>query len=301
MGWFGKGKKELAAEQVESQNLAQWAQEHDWVSQLTTPVAKKYFSELFTAFDEVKKFSFRARNPNDEIINHNERLLPQVKAVEEAWLAVDRSQLSLEDAHTLFEVLQETLPTIAGNYNTMAGTTSMVAAMFGYHQSNRDDRNSHMIYPEEKQIIAQVDSCFEIVSRIRQKQWKDDYASRVPKADLMFPMSLKSNRAVKAAAVRLHKLWVVAGEKQLSVEDQYFVDEVAARYVPDAVKAVQAFSDSSEVMQQEAHSILLDQLSLMSSRLEGIVAAKQEGSLQELRAQASFLREVAGSSVGAGS
>lgn len=295
MGWFGKSKKELAAEaveQAESQKLAQWSQEHDWVSELSTPVAKKYFKELYAAFDEVKQFSFRAVNPNAEIINHNERLLPQVKAIEREWLAVDRSRLSLEDAHTLYEALQKTLPNIAGDYATMAAKSTMVAAMFGYHQEHRDNRDAHIIYPVEKRINHQVDVCFGVVSRIRQKQWKSDYASSVPKADLVFPVSLQSNRAVKAAAVRLHKLWVAAGEKKLSVEDQYFVDQVAARYVPDAVKAVKAFSEESEIMQREARSIFLDQLSLMSSRLENIVAAKQEGSLQELRAQASFLREV---------
>lgn len=292
MGWFGKSKKELAAEQAESQKLAQWANEHDWVSQLSTPVAKKYFKELYAAFDETKQFLNQGQWVGTEQLNHETRLLPKVKVIEKEWLSVDRSQLSLEDAHKLYQMLRETLLDIAGDYKTMAGEHNMVAALYGYYAVDREKPDKVSIYPPEKRIINRLDNCFKDVSSIRHKQWKDDYASTVPKVELNFPVSLQSNRAVKVAAVRLHKLWVAAGEKKLSVEDQYFVDQVAARYVPDAVKAVKAFTDSSEVMQREAQSILVDQLGLMSSRLESIVAAKQEGSLQELRAQASFLREV---------
>lgn len=280
MGWFGwqgkQSKKQLAA----------WTAEAAWVQDLSASAAQQVFGELFDAFEGVKKLAKLRSYVRENELAHRNQLIPQLEAVRDEWLSVDRSRLSEADAHTLFEVLRVTLPEIAGVYRVWAGESSIYAALTGYRFNSYN-----ILYSSDERVLQRLTDCYKLLAKIRHDQWAAGYSVFAPKVSLSFPAALQSDRTLKASVTRLHQLWVAAGKRKLSVEDQHFVDEVAARYVPDAVKALQSFVGEDLGLQREARAIFLDQLRLMAERLERVVSSKQH-SLDEMRAQARFLREV---------
>lgn len=263
----------------------QHTKERAWLEALTDEDAERILDELVAAFDDVKRYAHQSVDPAHEIKVHTNRFMPNVEDFRVTWLKIDRSHLSLSDAHLMYDGLCSTLPKAAGLYASNAKRTSITAAVFGKHHKSSNE----VVSIENRAMNLIVRFTVQLVA-LGHRQWTDGYLSSMPANKLSVPV-LKDVE-LHSILQNFNALWVKADSCTLPEVDRYFVDEVAARYFPESWKMFQSFSGADEALIVRARNIFLEQVQLMGQRLAELTASAQTASLDAMEAHSSFLLAV---------
>lgn len=291
MSWFGRTEKAEKAKADEQKRLQdeKYASERDWLEKASNADLRERFSAVWEVFDATKSYAHRGTDAAAERNAHSERLQPVFNDLQAEWFNVDRSNLSLVDAHTMFVTLNDFLPTLAGSYRQNSAINTMHAALYGFSNGSS---GKEMVMHKKLSVLYQLSVRTAEVAMISHNQWSKEYASSFPKVKLRVPQIFWRDSEVHAAVEGLHKLWVKADQKALGDTDRFFVDEVAGRYFPDAWKLFRSFDGGDEGLLSEARVGFLEQVGLMGRRLALITEVSKVHALEEIEAQTSFLREV---------
>lgn len=245
----------------------------------------KLFAELRTMLAYVIPLCASEEFPNLTRIEHEAAMINPLNDIKTEWINIDKSNLNPEDAEFMYELLMTWLPEIVCQYRERA-------VRYGVRSTLSAEIRSGVYGLTGRKYLTVLRSYQADLLKIKDRQWRTGYLKTIPKKGLVVPSLGRQDRELAVTLSNLNRLWVDANAKSLSTEDRFFVDEVAARYFPDAWSILESFAYSDEAMQQEAKTIFLEQVSLMCRRLEKLIQVTQQGSLDEMRAQASFLREV---------
>lgn len=276
---------QLADERDRRLTEEQHTKERAGLEALTDEDAERILDELVAAFDDVKRYAHQSVDPEHEIEVHTNRLMPTVEDFRVTWLKIDRSHLSLSDAHLMYDGLRSALPKAAGLYASNAKRTSINAAVFGSNYMF----SKEVVIIENRAMNLVVRFTVQLVA-LSHRQWTDSYLSSMPANKLSVP-ALKDVE-LHSVLQNFKALWVKADSCVLPEVDRYFVDEVAARYFPESWKIFQSFSGADEALSVRARSIFLEQVQLMGQRLAELTISAQTASLDAMEAHSSFLLAV---------
>lgn len=279
-------KKEKAAAVAGQKALSvKVAAEGHWVRGASDGEVRALFADIRSAFNKAGSPSNIAEWDQS---CHVGEALPLLDEVEREWFAVDRLRLSDADGSVLFDVVMRSLPSVAGDYR-------MVSAQWGshyaFHGKGRLDMHCQLradTVTVQRQLRKMVTS----LVQVQHAQWVTGYRAVLSKHVLVVPAVVGDDKVVLGAVQGLHGLWVKADSKVLGEVDRFFVDEVAARYFPDAWKLFQSFEGGDETLLGEARAGFLEQVGLMGRRLQRIAGEPELQALRLVEAHSSFLREV---------
>lgn len=289
MGWLAKEAKGDVVEVVVPDLSAQDEEtvHQAWVKNLSDEDAHALFDKLRGFLTRVNTREARLSiNDNSGADHALWRLFMELR---DQWFTIDRSNLSYEDAALLYRVVGVVLPDLLTTYRANG-------AKYGHAKVLKSKQ--HGFQGSGISWMKLLKSLYEDLVSLREKQARADFQGSFPEVVFVVP-SVKTRDTQLAQMVRaLHEAWVGVSGKSLSVEDRFFVDQVAGQYFPDAWSMLQSFTGGDAALARQARVLFLEQVGLMTRRLQTISSHSQEASLQELAAHSQFLREVTSSPVG---
>lgn len=253
-----------------------------WIRDLRKADAQKLFKEVYLALESVtsmlppeedKTYAFHRDA-------HESSLMAGFQEIQSEWMSVEREQLNAEDAALLYDTVVTFLPRVAVFYRNPAARNGVWDAV-----SKTPIANGFPVAKVLKQRYVDLVA-------VRSNQWSDSYAKSLPKSFLDIPSFSSDDVELQNALEQLHTLWVAADTQDLGVADRFFVEEVAARYFPDAWRMFQSFAGGEEAVVLQARAVLLEQISLMVGRLQRLSSESHLASLEGMKVHSSFLREV---------
>lgn len=106
-----------------------------------------------------------------------------------------------------------------------------------------------------------------------------------------FPLFVVTEPEVKSSLERLNKLWAQAHEKEVSVENEYFLEQMISSYLPEAYRLYDTFKFAPDTLRISAAKLFQEQIGLMEEHLIHILADYMQNNLNALQAQVTFLKE----------
>lgn len=288
MGLFSRKNTEQQTAQVVASPQAPYYGQVDkvdmtaWVRDLSKADAQKLFKEIYLALESVTSML----PPEDDKTHafhrdvHEGTLMAGFHEIQSEWMSIEREQLNAQDAALMYDTVVTFLPKVAVFYRNTAARNGVWDAV-----SKSPIVNG---FPVDKLLKQRY---VDLVA-VRSNQWSDSYAKSLPKSFLGIPSFSSSDVELRNALEQLHTLWVAANTQDLGATDRFFVEEVAARYFPDAWRMFQSFAGGEEAVVLQARAVLLEQISLMVGRLQRLSSESHLVSLEGMKAHSSFLREV---------
>lgn len=278
MGWF-TGKKKNVVELVSAPTSSNRNERVVWVHQAT----KK---EVEAAISEVHELFNAALNPRTmETLDKptHAQVMAAMTPVTDEWLKIDRNHITDEDAMKMFNILMSYLPEKAALYKRR-----------GQEEGLWQFWNRHKFHGGVS-FASQLQDPYDILSRIRRESHIRKTTSGVllqveKPENVTFPSFAATDPDVVEALSELKKVWVQAKLNNLTVEDEFFIDQSALSYLPDAWKMFDGFQLAKPASKDAAKRIFLEQITLISGRLDAIVDDKHDLSLQQMEAHTAFLR-----------
>lgn len=128
-------------------------------------------------------------------------------------------------------------------------------------------------------LIRNVDSLPQILAPSRQAKVTAPVIRELKLEDSLADSRLKE----------IDSLILAVGAMQLSVEDRFTVEQVAASYLPDALRLYAGLNGAAEQIRSQATDIFLQQLTLIENQLQTILDKGAKHSLEQMKAHLSFL------------
>lgn len=277
MGWFTAKKKEV--ELVSAPIMSSRNERVIWVRQ-----AQK--KEIDVAVSEVHALFNAALNPRTiETLDKptHAQVMATVTPITDEWLKIDRAYVTDEDAMKMFNILMTYLPEKAALYKRR-----------GQEEGLWQFWNRHKFHGGVS-FASQLQDPYDILSRIRRESMIRKTTAGVLNQEVKpekveFPIFHPTDDEVIVALSELKAIWVQAKSNKLTVEDEFFIDQSALSYLPDAWKMFDGFQLAKPAARASAKKIFLEQISLIAGRLDGIVDDKQDLTLQQMEAHTAFLR-----------
>jgi hypothetical protein len=234
--------------------------------------------------DVFAKFDESIRGVTQDITQHDEesrsafaRTLDAFQQIHRYWFEIDRNRITDEQAKKLFYAMHVELP---------AGISTYVTYALRYGLS----------YAWSHNASSKFAAVFTTLADIRNDQVTSFQAnSFVPVAQnsnevtLKFPTLSTSNSVVMSTLTRVNELWEQASTRKNSVEDEYFLEQVASTYIPDSWRLFQTFRFAPEASQATAEKLFLEQLALIETHLVRMLSTAMEQNLMAMRSQLGFL------------
>lgn len=277
MGWFTAKKKSV--ELVSAPAMSNRNERVIWVRQA-------HKKEIDAAISEVHALFNSALNPRTaETLDRptHTQVMATVTPITDEWLKIDRAHVTDEDAVKMFNILMSYLPEKASLYKRR-----------GQEEGLWQFWNRHKFYGGMS-FASQLQDPYDILTRIRResliRKTTAGVVQQVAKPDKVeFPTFHPTDKEVAVALNELKTIWVQAKSNKLTVEDEFFIDQSALSYLPDAWKMFDGFQLAKPAARAAAKKIFLEQISLIAGRLDSIVDDKQDLTLQQMEAHTAFLR-----------
>jgi len=234
--------------------------------------------------DVFAKFDESIRGVTQDITQHVPesrsafaQTLDAFQQIHRYWFEIDRNRITDEQAKKLFYAIHIELPVAISSYVTYAlkysissawdhNASSKFAAVFTTLAAIRNDQVTSF----------QADSFVTIAQNVNEVTSK-------------FPTLSTSNSIVMNTLTRVNELWEQASARKNSVEDEYFLEQVASAYIPDSWRLFQTFRFAPESSQATAEKLFLDQLALIETHLVRMLSTAMEQNLMAMRSQLGFL------------
>lgn len=285
MGLFsGVSEEEASAKRVEI------VEHRVWLEQLNDGDAARLFDNIEKAFNMAQKTT---RFFSGAQVVHSVQVMRNLGGLRSAWLSVDRCNLNNRDLAVMYDTVHRFLPDLAGFYRQVSAEQGIFAAYYGINHSDPRYRIAR-----KKAVKAQLAKATDALSSIRFGQVAvARKASAMAKAGFRVPQLGERDAELRETVDTLGEAWMNANVLPLGDADRFYVDQVKERYFPDTRWMLQAFEGGDKVLLGEARAIFLDQVQVMTERLQALVTDEaREVALRQLRAHSIFLRDVSGAS-----
>jgi hypothetical protein len=303
MGWFGYRQSqyeiepaessadhyERAVEEAAKQQKAEEQRLHaidqqkiEWVKNVSAAELLDVFAKLeFTTKNVTQNFD--TLDTKDQAAWR--KAVDVLTQIHHAWFEIDRHILNDEHALVLAQLIDEQLPQAITLYLSRSASATIHKAW---------DANSSYYTNSAARAFTKI---LNTVSTIRDTQitsfqledptvvLEDEPEDK----NLTFPNLATDNSTVMNTLTRVNELWKQAVSRKNSVEDEYFLEQVAHTYVPDSWRLFQTFRFAPEASQQVAESIFLEQLQLIENHLIHILSTAMTQNLMAMRSQLGFL------------
>ncbi len=195
-----------------------------------------------------------------------------------AWMRIDRSLVTDDEAVILYNILKYELTHFVGYYKTKVLTQPIFFALSGGYEHY-------------------VSSCYENIVNIQtavnnRKLRQDVVSTSVVPVGHLFDQSLLPVFTAEVLGVlqRLEKLWLQANSKQNNVDDEFFLERTKDSYVPEALNLYKLFHTAPDDVKVQAEKLLLEQLGMIENHVLVIVKTQFEQNLKLLETQTVFIR-----------
>jgi hypothetical protein len=280
MSWFKSRKADASSREIAPQRSTRDLdkQKITWVK--TTSMGN--IMELFTEFTEDIKSAY-TKSRNKTIVsnqNSHKAFLEQMEGIRQLWFKINRNYISDMDAITMFDLVNVTIPLIIQSYQS-------ISAEWGpyYAVTYRGDckEKLEVVYKRLSNVNVNQNQAkaLAVTQEVTEEQ----------ELDQTFPTYKGiSQPEITKALIALEILWLQASHKNTSIEDEFFVEQVVASYVPDALNMYKSFQFAPEASKTKALALLLEQFKLIETHLTRIVNTQMEQSLSAMKSHTEFLR-----------
>lgn len=253
-----------------------------WARNVSLSDARKLFDELEGAFNRVIPMLDMNGDFRRNSTAHRLGVIAVLERIRLEWFDIDRSQLSPEESSSVYHPLIFALPDLATFYRTSAVQHSVEGVVYGH------------VKPKESKLKDDLEEIYVSLLRLREKQWSEGYHAKLAKHGMAFMGAEWRSHDLRVAMDAVEALIVEADGMKLSGEYRAFVDEAAIRYLPEAWNIFRAYSGAGAepAVRDEALTIFMKQLDMLSSRLRKIMSSSRNVSLKDMKTHSSFLREV---------
>lgn len=253
-----------------------------WARNVSLPDAKKLFDELEEAFNRVIPLFDMNGDPGRNAAAHRSGVIAVLQKIRLEWFAIDRSRLTSDESISVYHPLIFALPDLATFYRTSSVQHSVEGVVYGH------------VKPRESKMKDDLEEIYVSLLQLREMQWSEGYRAGLAKRALTFTGAEWRSHDLRVAMDAAEALLVEADSMKLSKDDRAFVDEAAIRYLPESWNMFRAYSGAGAepAVRDEALTIFMKQLDMLSSRLQQIMSSSRSGSLKDMKMHSSFLREV---------
>lgn len=242
-------------------------------------------SELLDAFSNFES-TVRNVTQDPEYLHFEERVvwrraLDAFSQIHRFWFDIDRNLVDDQQALLMFDMVNELIPQSVSSYASSSVTSGLERA-WDYHGGHS---KAGMAYNFEQIFIW--------ISQIRNSQMTSFAFQNIPPAmsnEITFPSPSSDNKQVTATLFRISELWKQASSRKNSIEDEYFLEQVATSYIPEAWKLFDTFRFAPDESKTIAAEILMEQLALIEHHIVHILKQSLEQSLVAMRSQVGFLK-----------
>jgi len=108
---------------------------------------------------------------------------------------------------------------------------------------------------------------------------------------LKLPIFTSENQKLQLAFEQLQTIWSQAYARKHIVENEFFIEQVAKSYLPEALNLYSSFATAPKAQKDAADKILLNSFIALETKIFQILAQVMESNLAELQAHDSFLND----------
>jgi len=283
---FGFSKKtpapvEASAAQIEQAQQRQAAENYH-IEYIRNVENKQEMFEIFSHAEDQFKYIAKQKN------RKSKGALEALQQVKTAWFRIDITVATDEQCLKMFQILGQVTNT-ANVYEQQFIASPDTAYVGGYANGRSYTSMRSWLSDIHKSITA-----------IEMSQRTSKYAplatpsitALTAASPLLFPTYLHlSNDAVKVEIRELEELWIlVHGKDSNLIEDEYFIEQVANSYLPDAFKIYETFQRSTAELRNAADANLIEQVRLLRMELQRIYDIHSSKNLAMMNTQLDFLR-----------
>lgn len=283
--WKSKNADQQTVDRLRREQETREAQ-ISWVKQAD----REQITALFISLrDEMEAAAIAQRKPKD--LKAHETALKLFDQVQHYWFLVDRKLTDDQQTLTLFEMLKVKLPEVVSAYRTRAVKVQSRKALREPFYANKEDA----FYDYKTCVTEEFSSLIGVLFTMRNDVTVSGHIasvnSTVNRAKPFALLNLPADDADLCERIfNLITLHEAATQGVSSIEDAYFLEESAHVYVPDALNLYANFKLASKPVQVAARAALIDQLDIIMVKLSEIVSRLMDYQLQDIQAQADFLR-----------
>lgn len=283
MSWFGSNSREqkeasrmqeLAQKaKIEEQKVLQKAQQVQWMRSQTTAD----FIELFNSLEvQVKSVTQDSSELGDQNKYSYRSAIDAWAQIRRTFFEIDKVLLNESQLISLYELLSDRIPSTISNFQTRAITNGIHGAWYYY---------------DCKETFSQA---FDLLVSILNSQI-GLVRSTEPNLEVInnnvFPAYDITHSNIAEPLARIRKLWTQASEKNNTVENEYFLEQVVSSYLPEAYRLYSTFQLAPEELQQSAAKIFIEQLELIERHLVHILRTYMEQNLVAMQNHMDFLKQ----------
>lgn len=286
MNWFGKKapvEPILTLEQVEARKL-EALQEAELQERKSSWLKAASNAELLDTFSKleltVKGVTQNVKNLGAEESEAWQKAQDGLAQIHRFWFDIDRNLLTEEQAVKMFDIINTQLPRHIGGYAADSLNLGMTRAWAGYRDFGLSCRFNEILIS---------------ISNIRNMQTAGLAVKNIPVSAgevvvIMFPKFSTDNKNISSTLFRTSELWRQASERKNSIEDEYFLEQVASSYLPEAWKLFETFRFAPDESKTAAEKIFMEQLGLIENHIVYILKNAMAQSLVAMRSQVGFLK-----------
>jgi len=205
------------------------------------------------------------------------------------WRDIDITYVSNRNALKMFKMFYTTLPNVVDKFiKVFYKTRSEYDAYYAVNYVIRD-----FIKLLEKIVNNQRGKKQkQITVALRANYLPQSISNSVvipTSAPKTFPTFLTADSGVEKMIMVLEQHWTSAMNQKNTVENEFFLEQVASTYLPDSFKLYESFTHAGDDMRNQAFKIFKQQIGLINNQIQTIIDSNVKQSLIELNNQTTFL------------
>jgi len=269
MAWFGKTENPASVPSVNA----------GWVRAASMRNLITQWSEIMLRLQEILAGNVLYYPEQQKV------LLDQIDVIRKEWMLVDRQLVTDDEAGLLYRIINQDAPEMIQRLGQMKAERASTSVN---HEGNYLEVSERVrkVLGEVSQLRTKTDA-----QKLSRYTESTDGTIEQHLASLAFPTysDLPTDFAEQMQIMRT--LWESLQSEVHSVEDEYLLERVVTDYLPNSVELYLSFLKGPEKLRQQAKEAFLNQLSLLSGRLEAVQEAALEQKMKAMNAQSQFLEE----------
>jgi len=261
----------------------------DWLHSRSPEDFAQVFNRMRNAIDVLMDEENADLKKNIQAYDKVVELFEKIRTL---WFQIDWQLATDNHSKALFRISTETLPQIVHSLQVNSIKKGLSHAWFGYNISDYGYSYNRMGMHQSFKLGGQ--QILDELKNVQLEQTTDSFSLlkniKPVTYSYQLPAIISSDETISASVEALTAAWLIAVERAYTIEDKYFVEQVALSYVPDAWKMFGMFRNSSEEQRAAATNILIEQFELMRKKLSEITDSSSDDSLMTMRAQLDFLK-----------
>jgi len=269
MAWFGKTENPASVPSVNA----------GWVRAASTRNLITQWSEIMLRLQEILSGNVLYYPEQQKV------LLDQIDVIRKEWMLVDRQLVTDDEAGLLYRIINQDAPEMIQRLGQMKAERASTSAN---HEGNYLEVSERVrkVLGEVSQLRTKTDA-----QKLSRYTESTDGTVEQHLASLAFPTYSDLPADFDERMQNMRTLWESLQSEVHSVEDEYLLERVVTDYLPNSVELYLSFLKGPERLRQQAKEAFLNQLSLLSGRLEAVQEAALEQKMKAMNAQSQFLEE----------